>query len=69
MKKFWVISLLLVLVSLAQAEEKIQIEEVVVTATRHEEKVTTVPASVSIISEEEIKNSTAQNILAADWNR
>ena len=62
MKKFWVIFLLLVLVPLAQAEEKIQIEEVVVTATRYEEKVTDVPASVSIISEEEIKNSTAQNI-------
>ena len=62
MKKLWVISLLLVLVSLAQAEEKIQIEEVVVTATRYEEKVTDVPANVSIISEEEIKNSTAQNI-------
>ncbi len=62
MKKLLVISLLLVLVSLAQAEEKIQIEEVVVTATRHEERVTTVPASVSIISEEDIKNSTAQNI-------
>lgn len=62
MKKLLVISLLLVLVSLAQAEEKIQIEGVVVTATRYEEKVTDIPASVSIISEEEIKNSTAQNI-------
>ncbi len=62
MKKFWVIFLLLALVSAAQAEEKIQIEEVVVTATRYEEKVADVPASVSIISEEEIKNSTAQNI-------
>jgi len=62
MKKMLIISLLLVLVSSAQAEEKIQIEEVVVTATRYEEKVADIPASVSIISEEEIKNSTAQNI-------
>ncbi len=62
MKKMLIISLLLVLVSSAQAEEKIQIEEVVVTATRYEEKVADIPASVSIISEEEIRNSTAQNI-------
>src|SRR5574340_708092 len=62
MKRLVVISLLLVLVSMAQAEEKIQIEEVVVTATRYEEKVTTVPSGVSVISAEDIKNSTAQNI-------
>ncbi len=62
MKNYWIIFLFLVLVPLARAEDKIQIEEVVVTATRYEEKVTDVPASVSIISEEEIKNSTAQNI-------
>jgi len=61
-KQLLVISLLLVLVSFAQAEEKIQIEEVVVTATRYEEKVADIPSSVSIITEEEIKNSTAQNI-------
>jgi iron complex outermembrane receptor protein len=44
------------------AEEKIKLEEVVVTATRYEEKITDVPASVSVITEENIKNSTAQNI-------
>ena len=62
MKKIWAIFLLLVLVPLAHAEEKIQVEEVVVTATRYEEKVSDVPANVSVISEEEINNSTAQNI-------
>jgi iron complex outermembrane receptor protein len=62
MKNFWIISLLLVLASLAQAEEKIHVEEVVVTATRYEEKVSEVPSNVSVISEEEINNSTAQNI-------
>jgi len=45
-----------------RAEEQIKLEEVVVTATRHEEKTTDVPASVSVITEKDISNSTAQNI-------
>lgn len=44
------------------AEEKITVGEVVVTATRYEEQATDVPASVTVISEQDIKNSTAQNI-------
>jgi iron complex outermembrane receptor protein len=48
--------------SAAGAEEKITVGEVVVTATRHEEQATDVPASVTVISEKDIKNSTAQNI-------
>lgn len=56
--------LLLVVLSVrpGSAEEKIAIGEVVVTATRYEESITDVPANVSVISEEVIKNSTAQNI-------
>jgi len=45
------------------AEEEIPtLEEIVVTATRYEEEVTGVPANVTVISEEDIENSTAQNI-------
>ncbi len=46
----------------AGGEDTIKIEEVVVTATRYEEKVSSVPAYVTVITEEKIKNSTAQNI-------
>ncbi len=38
------------------------LEEIVVTATRYEEKLTNVPANVTIITEEDIKNSTAKDI-------
>jgi iron complex outermembrane receptor protein len=44
------------------AEEKINIGEVVVTATRYEEKSVDVPASVSVITRQDIDSSTAQNI-------
>ncbi len=55
--------LLIVLTSAsAGAEEKIEIGEVIVTATRYEEQQADVPASVSVITEERIKNSNAQNI-------
>ena len=37
-------------------------EEVVVTATRQEEQISSVPAHVSVITDEDIKKSTAQNI-------
>ena len=58
--------LLLLLVILSaravNAEEKIELGEVVVTATRYEENVTDVPANVSIITRKDIENSNAQNI-------
>ncbi len=45
------------------AEEKaVSLEEVVVTATRYEEDITSIPANITIISEKDINNSTAQNI-------
>ena len=37
-------------------------EEVVVTATRYEEQPSKVPANITVITEEDIKNSSAQNI-------
>jgi iron complex outermembrane receptor protein len=43
------------------AEEQ-TLEEIVVTATRYEEKTFSVPASVTVISEEDIRDSTAQTI-------
>lgn len=58
----WIAFLLLVPISAAWADDKTTIGEVVVTATRYEEKTTDVPASVSVITEEDIKRSTAQNI-------
>ena len=42
--------------------EPVKIKEVVVSATRYEESLASVPANTSIISKEEIRNSTAHNI-------
>ncbi len=46
----------------ANAEEKISVGEVVVTATRHEEQAADVPASVTVITQKDIENSNALNI-------
>jgi iron complex outermembrane receptor protein len=48
---------------LASAEEKtVNLEEVIVTATRYEEQPSKVPANITVITEEDINNSSAQNI-------
>jgi len=48
---------------LASAEKKtVNLEEVIVTATRYEEQPSKVPANITVITEEDIKNSSAQNI-------
>jgi iron complex outermembrane recepter protein len=61
--RLFIVSIILAAAALpALAEAQIKLEEVVVTATRHEEKTTDVPASVSVITEKDIENSTAQNI-------
>ncbi len=60
--KIFIVSIILAAALPAFAEAQIKLEEVVVTATRHEEKTTDVPASVSVITEKDIENSTAQNI-------
>lgn len=46
----------------AEEPESIILEEVVVTASRYAEKISTVPTNVTIVTEEDIKNSTATNI-------
>lgn len=54
--------LILFMTSYVCAEDELSLEEIVVTATRYEEKLPAVPAHVTIISEEDIENSPAQNI-------
>ncbi len=54
--------ILLPALTLAEEEKPLTLEEIVVTATRYEEKLTNVPSNVTFISEEDIQNSTAQNI-------
>lgn len=43
-------------------ESSITLEEVIVTATRQKEKLSSVPANVTVITEKDIKNSSAKNI-------
>ena len=50
------------LFTLSFAAEEIKLEEVVVTATRYEEQPSKVPANITVITEKDIKNSSAQNI-------
>ncbi len=60
-----IIPILLIFIAVMSAmaeEEAITIEEVVVTATRYEEGISSVPAYITVISKEDINNSTAQNI-------
>ncbi|HWR57611.1 MAG TPA: TonB-dependent receptor [Thermodesulfovibrionales bacterium] len=59
---FLLLLFMVVPVQQGNAEEKINIGEVVVTATRYEEKSTNVPANVSVITRKDIEKSTAQNI-------
>src|SRR4030066_960153 len=48
---------------LASAQNKtVNLEEVIVTATRYEEQPSKVPANITVITEEDINNSSAQNI-------
>jgi iron complex outermembrane receptor protein len=45
-----------------RAPETVNLDEVVVTASRFQEEIRTVPANVTVITTENIKNSTARNI-------
>jgi iron complex outermembrane receptor protein len=59
----FLLTITLLLSALTFAEENAAVlEEVIVTATRYEEKLTSIPANISVISEGNIKDSTAQNI-------
>ena len=66
----WVLPLFLFLLpsqALAQEDKKppgspVTMDEVVVTGTRSEEKVERIPANVTVIDQEDIKNSSAKNV-------
>ncbi|MCK5552537.1 MAG: TonB-dependent receptor, partial [Deltaproteobacteria bacterium] len=45
-----------------EESEPVVMKEVVVTATRYEEEISTVPANVTVIDEEDIENSNAKNV-------
>jgi iron complex outermembrane receptor protein len=67
MKKLIICVLLLLTCHLSpvtslSAEETIKLKEVVVTATRYEEQPSKVPANITVITEKDIKTSSAQNI-------
>ena len=62
MNRLWLILLPFFMVSSAWAEEEIKLDEVVVTATRYEERLSDIPSHVTVITEEDIENSPAQNI-------
>jgi iron complex outermembrane receptor protein len=57
-----VLIIVLFTVPSVSAGETVEVGEVVVTATRYEEELESVPANVTVITEEEISNSSAQNI-------
>lgn len=52
----------LVLAQDGEARSATSLEEVVVTATRQEEAISSVPANISVITEEEIQNSPARDV-------
>ncbi|MBI4844850.1 MAG: TonB-dependent receptor [Nitrospirae bacterium] len=58
----WMLIIIFTAAPLMAADNAVRIGEVVVTATRYEEDIASVPANISLITEKEIKNSTAQNI-------
>ncbi len=66
MKKFFTFCMFITYIFLpylASAENKtVNLEEVIVTATRYEEQASKVPANITVITEEDINNSSAQNI-------
>ena len=58
----WTLLLILLASSSVCAQDETRLEEVVVTATRYEEKLADVPSNISVITEEDIKNSPAQDV-------
>lgn len=58
----WTLLLILLAASSVCAQDETRLEEVVVTATRYEEKLADVPSNISVITEKDIKNSTAQDV-------
>jgi iron complex outermembrane recepter protein len=67
MDKLWVVGIGLVLLGFSgprawAAPETVTMDKVVVTASRQAEATTRVPASITVVTAEEIENSTAQNV-------
>ncbi|MDP2167577.1 MAG: TonB-dependent receptor [Thermodesulfovibrionales bacterium] len=62
MRKLLILVVILLAAAHARAEERLKIGEVVVTATRTEEEAEKVSSSVTVITEEEIKKSTANTV-------
>lgn len=67
MKMFWTggvgLALMVAGVAMAETRKDVTLGEVVVTATRAEERIQKVPANVTVIDEEDIKNSNAKNVV------
>jgi outer membrane cobalamin receptor len=59
---FSILICFIVVIPLLAEGSMIQLKEVVVSATRYEEEVSSVPAHVTVITEDDIQNSTALNI-------
>jgi iron complex outermembrane recepter protein len=62
MNRLFSLLLILLMTSAVCAGDEVSLEEIVVTAKRYEEKLPGVPAHVTVITEEDIKNSPSQNI-------
>ena len=66
MRKLWMMGIGLILLgsftSGARAAESVTLQEVVVTASREEEKTVQVPANVTVVTAEQIETSNAQNV-------
>lgn len=62
MHRLWAVFIIFFMASSVCAQDAPRLEEIVVTATRYEEKLSEVPAHVTVIAEEDIKNSPARNI-------
>lgn len=61
-RRLWILLLPLILISPALAEEKIKLEEVVVTATRIEESVEDIAQDVTVITKKQIESGSYGNI-------
>jgi iron complex outermembrane receptor protein len=61
-KRLLLLFFMLVFCAPAQAAEKVSVGEVVVTATRYEERTADIPSHITVISEDVIRSSTAHTI-------
>jgi iron complex outermembrane receptor protein len=57
------LALMVAVAAMAETEKDVTLGEVVVTATRAEQRIERVPANVTVIDKEDIKNSNAKNVV------